>query len=300
MSEGTFRSGFVALIGRPNVGKSTLMNQVLGQKVAITSDKPQTTRNRIHGVYTTEEGQIIFIDTPGVHKPLHKLGDYMMQVVRNTLSEVDVILFLTDVTQSMGAGEQYILQLLETVESPVILVLNKIDQVHPDDLLPRIEEYRQQFPFAEVVPVSALLGNNVSTLISVIFRYLPEGPMYYPEGQTTDHPESFIVAELIREKILYLTREEVPHSVAVVVEEMARRDGDVVYIRAVIYTERESQKGILIGKGGRMLKQVGQMARQEIEALLGSRVYLDLWVKVKEDWRNRDLLLKSFGFQLER
>ncbi|MFO7263930.1 MAG: GTPase Era [Bacillaceae bacterium G1] len=300
MSEGTFRSGFVALIGRPNVGKSTLMNQVLGQKVAITSDKPQTTRNRIHGVYTTEEGQIIFIDTPGVHKPLHKLGDYMMQVVRNTLSEVDVILFLTDVTQSMGAGEQYILQLLETVESPVILVLNKIDQVHPDDLLPRIEEYRQQFPFAEVVPVSALLGNNVSTLISVIFRYLPEGPMYYPEGQTTDHPESFIVAELIREKILHLTREEVPHSVAVVVEEMARRDGDVVYIRAVIYTERESQKGILIGKGGRMLKQVGQMARQEIEALLGSRVYLDLWVKVKEDWRNRDLLLKSFGFQLER
>lgn len=300
MSEGTFRSGFVALIGRPNVGKSTLMNQVLGQKVAITSDKPQTTRNRIHGVYTTEEGQIIFIDTPGVHKPLHKLGDYMMQVVRNTLSEVDVILFLTDVTQSMGAGEQYILQLLETVESPVILVLNKIDQVHPDDLLPRIEEYRQQFPFAEVVPVSALLGNNVSTLISVIFRYLPEGPMYYPEGQTTDHPESFIVAELIREKILHLTREEVPHSVAVVVEEMARRDGDVVYIRAVIYTERESQKGILIGKGGRMLKQVGQMARQEIEVLLGSRVYLDLWVKVKEDWRNRDLLLKSFGFQLER
>src|SRR5690606_13935158 len=178
-------------------------------------------------------------------------GDYMMRVVRNTLSEVDVILFLTDVTQSMGAGEQYILQLLETVESPVILVLNKIDQVHPDDLLPRIEEYRQQFPFAEVVPVSALLGNNVSTLISVIFRYLPEGPMYYPEGQTTDHPESFIVAELIREKILHLTREEVPHSVAVVVEEMARRDGDVVYIRAVIYTERESQKGILIGKGGR-------------------------------------------------
>lgn len=300
MNDTPFRSGFVALIGRPNVGKSTLMNQVLGQKVAITSDKPQTTRNRIHGVYTTEEGQIIFIDTPGVHKPHHKLGNYMMQVVRNTLSEVDLILFLSDVTQSMGAGERYILQLLEQVDTPVILVMNKIDQIHPDDLLPRIDAYRHRFTFAEVVPVSALLGNNVSALLSVIFRYLPEGPMYYPAGQTTDHPESFIVAELIREKILHLTREEIPHSVAVVVEEMVRRDGDVVYVRAVIYTERASQKGILIGKDGRMLKQIGQLARQEIEALFGSKVYLDLWVKVKEDWRNRDLLLKSFGFETDR
>lgn len=300
MSDTAFRSGFVALIGRPNVGKSTLMNHILGQKVAITSDKPQTTRNRIHGVYTTDEGQIIFIDTPGVHKPKHKLGDYMMQVVRNTLSEVDLILFLTDVTQSMGSGERFILQLLESIDTPVILVMNKIDQIHPDDLLPRIDAYRHQFSFAEVVPVSALLGNNVTTLLSVIFRYLPEGPMYYPAEQTTDHPESFIVAELIREKILHLTREEIPHSVAVVVEEMQRRDGDVVYVRANIYTERESQKGILIGKGGRMLKQVGQLARQEIEALFGSRVYLDLWVKVKEDWRNRDLLLKSFGFESQR
>jgi len=296
MSETSFRSGFVALIGRPNVGKSTLMNQILGQKVAITSDKPQTTRNRIHGVYTSQEGQIVFIDTPGVHKPQHKLGDYMMQMVRNTLSEVDVILFLTDVTQTMGSGERYILQLLESVETPVILVMNKIDQVHPDDLLPRIDDYRREFLFAEVVPVSALLGNNISALVSVIFRYLPPGPKYYPDDQTTDHPESFIVAELVREKILHLTREEIPHSVAVVVEEMARREGDVVYVRAVIYTERESQKGILIGKGGRMLKQVGQWARQEIEALFGSRVYLDLWVKVKEDWRNREMLLKSLGF----
>lgn len=300
MSDTAFRSGFVALIGRPNVGKSTLMNHILGQKVAITSDKPQTTRNRIHGVYTTDEGQIIFIDTPGVHKPKHKLGHYMMQVVRNTLSEVDLILFLTDVTQSKGSGERFILQLLESIDTPVILVMNKIDQIHPDDLLPRIDAYRHQFSFAEVVPVSALLGNNVTTLLSVIFRYLPEGPMYYPAEQTTDHPESFIVAELIREKILHLTREEIPHSVAVVVEEMQRRDGDVVYVRANIYTERESQKGILIGKGGRMLKQVGQLARQEIEALFGSRVYLDLWVKVKEDWRNRDLLLKSFGFESQR
>lgn len=300
MSDTAFRSGFVALIGRPNVGKSTLMNHILGQKVAITSDKPQTTRNRIHGVYTTDEGQIIFIDTPGVHKPKHKLGDYMMQVVRNTLSEVDLILFLTDVTQSKGSGERFILQLLESIDTPVILVMNKIDQIHPDDLLPRIDAYRHQFSFAEVVPVSALLGNNVTTLLSVIFRYLPEGPMYYPAEQTTDHPESFIVAELIREKILHLTREEIPHSVAVVVEETQRRDGDVVYVRANIYTERESQKGILIGKGGRMLKQVGQLARQEIEALFGSRVYLDLWVKVKEDWRNRDLLLKSFGFESQR
>lgn len=300
MSETPFRSGFVALTGRPNVGKSTLMNQILGQKVAITSDKPQTTRNRIRGVYTCREGQIVFIDTPGVHKPQHKLGDYMMQMVRNTLAEVDVILFLSDVTEAMGPGERYILQLLEEVDTPVILVMNKIDRVHPDDLLPRIDEYRRQFSFADVVPVSALLGNNVSTLVSVIFRHLPEGPKYYPDDQTTDHPESFIVAELIREKILHLTREEIPHSVAVVVEEMTRRCEDVVYVRAVIYTERESQKGILIGKGGRMLKQVGQLARQEIEALFGSRVYLDLWVKVKEDWRNRELLLRSFGFDPKR
>ncbi|OUM87466.1 MAG: GTPase Era [Bacillus thermozeamaize] len=300
MNDSPFKSGFAALIGRPNVGKSTLMNQVLGQKVAITSDKPQTTRNRIHGVYTSAEGQIIFIDTPGIHKPHHKLGDYMMQVVRSTLSEVDVILFLTDVTQSLGAGERFVIRLLEQVNTPVFLILNKIDQVHPDDLLPVIDRYRQLYDFAEVIPVSALYGNNVSTLIQSILRILPEGPMYYPPDQTTDHPETFIVAELIREKILHLTHEEVPHSVAVVIEEMTRREEGVVYIHAVIYTERQSQKGILIGKQGQMLKRVGQMARQEIEALFGSKVFLDLWVKVKEDWRNRDLMLRNFGYQMDK
>jgi len=300
MNDSPFKSGFAALIGRPNVGKSTLMNQVLGQKVAITSDKPQTTRNRIHGVYTSAEGQIIFIDTPGIHKPHHKLGDYMMQVVRSTLSEVDVILFLTDVTQSLGAGERFVIRLLEQVNTPVFLILNKIDQVHPDDLLPVIDRYRQLYDFAEVIPVSALYGNNVSTLIQSILRILPEGPMYYPPDQTTNHPETFIVAELIREKILHLTHEEVPHSVAVVIEEMTRREEGVVYINAVIYTERPSQKGILIGKQGQMLKRVGQMARQEIEALFGSKVFLDLWVKVKEDWRNRDLMLRNFGYQMDK
>jgi GTP-binding protein Era len=300
MNDSPFKSGFAALIGRPNVGKSTLMNQVLGQKVAITSDKPQTTRNRIHGVYTSAEGQIIFIDTPGIHKPHHKLGDYMMQVVRSTLSEVDVILFLTDVTQSLGAGERFVIRLLEQVNTPVFLILNKIDQVHPDDLLPVIDRYRQLYDFAEVIPVSALYGNNVSTLIQSILRILPEGPMYYPPDQTTNHPETFIVAELIREKILHLTHEEVPHSVAVVIEEMTRREEGVVYIHAVIYTERPSQKGILIGKQGQMLKRVGQMARQEIEALFGSKVFLDLWVKVKEDWRNRDLMLRNFGYQMDK
>lgn len=299
MNDSRFKSGFVALVGRPNVGKSTLMNQVLGQKVAITSDKPQTTRNRIHGVYTSDQGQIIFIDTPGVHKPHHKLGEYMMQVVRSTLSEVDVILFLSDVTQSIGAGERFIMQLLEQVKTPVFLILNKIDQVHPDELLPVIDRYRQHYDFTEVIPVSALYGNNISTLLQSILQILPEGPMYYPPDQATDHPETFIVAELIREKILLLTREEIPHSVAVVIEEMTRREEGVVYVHAVIYTERASQKGILIGKQGHMLKKVGQMARQEIEALFGSKVFLDLWVKVKEDWRNRDLMLKNFGYQVD-
>lgn len=297
MRKSQYKSGFVSLTGRPNVGKSTLMNQILGQKVAIMSDKPQTTRNKIQGIYTTDEGQIVFLDTPGIHKPRHKLGRYMVQAAVNTLNEVDLILFLTDVSQPLGGGDRFILEKLREVSSPTFLVLNKIDLLHPDDLLPIIDEYRQLHDFAEVVPVSALHGNNTETLIRLIFQYLPEGPQYYDPDQVTDHPEQFIVAELIREKVLQLTREEVPHSIAVEVEEMRQTEGGAVYIRAVIYTERKSQKGILIGKGGSMLKEIGRLARLDIEALLGSRSYLDLWVKVREGWRNEERMLGYLGYR---
>ncbi|MGA9172874.1 MAG: GTPase Era [Thermoactinomyces sp.] len=297
MHKDNFRSGFVALIGRPNVGKSTLMNHLIGQKIAIMSDKPQTTRNKIHGVLTKEEGQIVFLDTPGIHKPRSKLGELLVQTAQNALDEVDLILFLIDAAEGEGPGDRFIMENLQGIQTPVFLVVNKIDQVHPDDLLPLIDRYRSQFPFAEVVPISALKGNNTSTLVEQIFRYLPEGPQYYPADQVTDHPERFIVGELIREKVLELTREEVPHSVAVVVEEMSKReDKDLVDVRATIYTERPSQKGILIGKKGTLLKEVGKRARLEIEHLLGTQIFLDLWVKVKKDWRNEALMLRQFGY----
>lgn len=297
MHKDDFRSGFVALIGRPNVGKSTLMNHLIGQKIAIMSDKPQTTRNKIHGVLTKEEGQIVFLDTPGIHKPRSKLGEFLVQTARNALDEVDLILFLIDAAEGEGPGDRFIMENLQGVETPVFLVVNKIDQVHPDDLLPLIDRYRNQFSFAEVIPISALQGNNTSTLVEQIFRYLPEGPQYYPADQITDHPERFIVGELIREKVLELTREEVPHSVAVVVEEMSKREEkDLIDVRATIYTERPSQKGILIGKKGALLKEVGKRARLEIEHLLGTRIFLDLWVKVKKDWRNEVLMLRQFGY----
>ncbi|GAB7386326.1 GTPase Era [Bacillaceae bacterium] len=300
MNKTGYKSGFVSIIGRPNVGKSTLLNQIIGQKIAIMSDKPQTTRNKIQGVYTSEEGQIIFLDTPGIHKPKSKLGDYMVRIAENALREVDLVLFLVSAEESFGKGDQYIIDRLKDVGTPVFLVINKIDLVHPDELLPFIDEYRKKYAFAEIVPVSALQGNNVGTLLDLILKYLPEGPQYYPEDQITDHPEQFIVAELIREKVLELTREEVPHSIAVVVEEMKKREeSDVVYVYAIIYTERESQKGILIGRRGQMLKEIGQRARREIELLLGSKIYLELWVKVKEDWRNREGILHHFGFREE-
>jgi GTP-binding protein Era len=298
--ENEFRSGFVALIGRPNVGKSTLMNHIVGQKVAIMSDKPQTTRNKIRAVYTSDEGQIIFLDTPGIHKPHSKLGEYLVQTATNALEEVDLILFLIDAAEGYGPGDQFIMEQLKEVKTPVFLVVNKIDQVHPEQLLPLIDKYRSRLSFAEVVPISALMGNNTSTLVRLMLKYLPEGPQYYPADQVTDHPERFIVGELIREKVLLLTREEVPHSVAVVVEEMKRReDKDLVDVRATIYTERDSQKGILIGKKGSLLKQVGTLAREEIERLLGTRIFLDLWVKVKKDWRNEEFLLRQFGYRDE-
>jgi GTP-binding protein Era len=294
-----FKSGFVAIIGRPNVGKSTLMNKVLGQKIAIMSDKPQTTRNKIHGVYTTDKMQIVFLDTPGIHKPKHKLGDYMVKTAESAFHEVDAILFLVDVSEGYGGGDRYIVEQLRQVKTPVILVLNKIDKISPEQLLPIIEHYAALFPFAELVPVSALQGNNVERLLEQIEKYLPEGPQYYPADQVTDHPEQFICAEMIREKILHLTREEVPHSIAVVIEDMNAGDNGVVNIRAVIFVERDSQKGILIGKGGGLLKEVGRQARLDMERLLGSKIFLDLWVKVKKDWRNSDLLLRQFGFRQE-
>jgi GTP-binding protein Era len=298
MNKEGYKSGFVSIVGRPNVGKSTFLNRVIGQKIAIMSDKPHTTRNKIQGVYTTDDAQIIFIDTPGMHKPKHKLGDFMMKVALNALREVDLILFMINAEEGFGRGDAFIIDRLKEVNTPVFLVINKIDKVHPNDLLPLIDQYKNLYPFAEIIPISALQGNNIETLVEQIKKYLPEGPQYYPPDQITDHPERFIIAELIREKALHLTREEVPHSIAVVVETIERReDSDTVYVGAVIIVERDSQKGIIIGKKGRMLKEIGQRARMDIEALLGSKVFLELWVKVQKDWRNRLAQLRDFGFR---
>ncbi|NSL50294.1 GTPase Era [Calidifontibacillus erzurumensis] len=297
-NEAHYKSGFVSIIGRPNVGKSTFLNKVIGQKIAIMSDKPQTTRNKIQGVYTTDSCQIIFIDTPGIHKPKHKLGDFMMKIALNTLKEVDLILFMVNAQEGFGKGEQYIIESLKQTKQPVFLVINKIDQVQPDDLLKIIDEYKGLYPFKEIIPISALQGNNINTLLEQIEKYMPNGPQYYPSDQITDHPERFIIAELIREKALHLTREEVPHSIAVVMDKLERReDGHTVYIAATIIVERDSQKGIIIGKQGKMLKEIGRLARMDIEALLGSKVYLELWVKVQKDWRNKLSQLRDFGFR---
>ncbi|MBE3585547.1 MAG: GTPase Era [Thermoanaerobacter sp.] len=291
-----FKSGFVAIIGRPNVGKSTLLNQLVGRKVAIMSDKPQTTRHKIHSIINRDDAQIIFLDTPGIHKPKHKLGEYMVEVALGTLKEVDVILFLVE-PRLPGPGDEYIINQLQEVKTPVILVINKIDLLEGKvELLPLIDVYRQKYNFAEIIPVSALKPENLERLMDLVVSYLPYGPKYYPDDMITDRPEQFIMAELIREKILHLTSQEVPHGVAVVVEEVEPRSEQLVYVRAVIYTEKESHKAILIGKGGRMLKEIGRRAREEMELLLGSKIYLDLWVKVKEDWRNQELYLKNFGY----
>lgn len=295
-----FRSGFVTLVGRPNVGKSTLLNKIVGQKIAIMSDKPQTTRNKIQGVFTHQDYQIIFIDTPGIHKPKHKLGEYMVKQAQSALGEVDCILYIYDISQEFGSGEEYILQLLEEVQTPVILVINKIDLVSKEALLPFIQQMIERFSFAEIVPVSAVTGENIERLLDVIQQYLPVGPQYYPEEMVTDQPEQFIMAEIIREKVLQLTREEIPHSVAVKIENLIKRSEDLVYVGAVIYLERDSQKGIVIGKQGRMLKQIGQLSRQEIENLLGGRIFLDLRVKVKPGWRRREEELRSLGYDLQK
>ncbi|RSL34485.1 GTPase Era [Salibacterium salarium] len=295
----SFKSGFVALVGRPNAGKSTLLNFVLEEKIAIMSDKPQTTRNKIQGIHTTDEAQVIFIDTPGIHKPKHKLGDFMVQSAVQSLQEVDLILFLIDASDSYGPGEEFIVNKLKETSTPTFLVINKIDQIHPDQLIEKIDEYRTRADFAEVVPVSALQGNNVDTLMEQIINYMEEGPQFYPEDQLTDHPERFVVSELVREKVLHLTQDEIPHSIAVYVEEMKEREEGAVYISAVIVVERSSQKGIIIGKQGSMLKEIGKRARQDIEALLASSVYIDLFVKVQKDWRNSRYQLNEYGYNEE-
>ncbi|MEW4148899.1 GTPase Era [Bacillus thuringiensis] len=297
MNRKGYKSGFVSIIGRPNVGKSTFLNRIIGQKIAIMSDKPQTTRNKIQGVYTENEAQVIFIDTPGIHKPKHKLGDFMVKMAQTTLKEVDIVLFMVNAVEGFGRGEEFIIEKLKETKQPVFLVINKIDQLHPEQLLELIDQYRKLHEFAEIVPISALDGNNVDALIGTIKKYLPEGPQYYPENQVTDHPERFIIAELIREKVLHLTREEVPHSVAVVIDAIQKREGGAVYINATIVVERASQKGIIIGKQGKMLKEVGKRARFDIEALLGSKVFLEVWVKVQKDWRNKMSQLRDLGFR---
>ncbi len=296
-NEKHFKSGFITIIGRPNVGKSTFLNPVLGQKIAIMSDKAQTTRNTIQGVLTTDDAQLIFIDTPGIHKPKHRLGDFMVKVATNTLNEVDLILFMVNATEEFGRGEQYILEKLKDVHTKVFLVINKIDLIHPDQLIEVIAQYKDKYDFAEIIPISALQGNNVERLIDVIKNYMPEGPQYYPNDQVTDHPERFIIAELIREKVLHLTREEVPHSVAVIIEKIEKRDNGTIHIMAAIIVERNSQKGIVIGKQGAMLKEIGKRARMDIENLLGSKVFLELWVKVQKDWRDKATLLREFGYR---
>ncbi|MBO8168836.1 MAG: GTPase Era [Thermoanaerobacteraceae bacterium] len=291
-----FRSGFVSIIGRPNAGKSTLLNQIIGQKISIMSEKPQTTRNKIQGVWTTEKAQVIFIDTPGIHKPKHALGEYMVKAATGSLAHMDLILYMVDVSLPWGPGEDYIVNLLKEIDTPVFFVANKIDLVERDDLLAFLAEAEKKHDFAEFVPISATEADNLDTLKELIITYLPEGPRYYPEDVITDQPERFLVSELIREKVLFLTREEVPHSIAVVVEEMRRRSENLVYVNAVIYVERDSQKGILIGRNGAMLKQIGKLAREDIQTLLGSKIYLDLWVKVKKGWRKNVAMLKNFGY----
>lgn len=295
-----FHSGFVALIGRPNVGKSTLMNRLIGQKIAITSDKPQTTRNRIQTVYTDEEAQIIFLDTPGIHKAKTKLGEYMVGVAERTLKEVDLILWLVEPTTYIGAGEQHIIQCLQGVKTPVVLVINKVDTVAREEVLRFIDTYRRACAPQEIVPVSALTGVNTDELLSVIKKYLPEGPQYYDEDTVTDQPMRQIAAELIREKALKALSDEIPHGIAVVIESMKERPNGMYDIEATVICERDSHKGIIIGKKGAMLKKIGSAARYEIEALMGARVNLQLWVKVRREWRDSELYLKNYGYQDEK
>nr|WP_319218123.1 GTPase Era [uncultured Trichococcus sp.] len=292
-----FKSGFVSIIGRPNVGKSTLLNRIVGQKVAIMSDVPQTTRNKIQGVVTSDDSQIVFIDTPGIHKPQTRLNDFMLKSAYSTFNEVDLVLFMVNAAEKRGAGDNFILEKLKNLRTPKFLIINKIDQVKPEELLKIIMDYTSDNEFNEVIPISAIQGNNVDEMMATIKKYMPEGPKFYPDDQVTDHPEYFVVSEFIREKILQLTKEEVPHSVAVVVESMLRNEDDKVHVHATIIVDRASQKGIIIGKGGKMLKEVGVRARRDIEAMLGDKIYLELWVKVQKDWRDKQNYLQDYGYR---
>ena len=291
-----YKSGFATLIGRPNVGKSTLMNYLIGQKIAITSNKPQTTRNRIQTVLTTDEGQIVFVDTPGIHKAKNKLGEYMVHIAERSLNEVDVVLWLVEPTTFIGGGERHIIDQLRKVKTPVILVINKIDMVKKEEILPSIDVYRREYDFAEIVPVSARTGDNTDELIKVILKYLPYGPQFYDEDTVTDQPERQIVAELIREKALHCLNEEIPHGIAVAIDRM-KMERKVMHIDATIICERDSHKGIIIGKQGSMLKKIGSTARYEIEKMLDCRVNLKLWVKVQKNWRDSDYMMKNFGYR---
>ena len=292
-----FKSGFVTLIGRPNVGKSTLMNHLIGQKIAITSEKPQTTRNRIQTVYTDERGQIIFLDTPGIHKAKNKLGEYMVNVAENTLKEVDVILWLVEPTTFIGAGERHIAEQLSKIKTPVILVINKIDTVKSkEEILTFIAAYKDILNFAEIIPVSALKEMNIEDVKSSIFKYLPAGPQFYDEDTVTDQPRRQIAAELIREKALRMLDDEIPHGIAVVIDQMKERPNGIIDVDATIVCERDSHKGIIIGKGGSMLKRIGTAARMEIENLMDTKVNLKLWVKVRREWRDSDMYMKNYGY----
>ena len=297
MDNQEFHSGFVALIGRPNVGKSTLLNYIVGQKVAIMSNVAQTTRNKIQGIYTTKNAQIVFIDTPGVHKPKTKLGDFMERSTMSALSEVDAVLYVVAADEKRGPGDDFIINHLKDINQPIYLVVNKIDTVNPNELPDIVAQYKDALPFKDIVPVSALQGNNVNTLMNELVQELPVGPQYYPDDQISDHPERFVIAEMIREKVFQLTREEVPHSVAIDVTSIKREDNDTVHIGANIIVERPGQKGIIIGKKGQMLNKIGQLARQDIEHLLGDHVYLQLWVKVVPGWRDKSAMLKDYGYR---
>ncbi len=293
-----FRSGFVTIIGRPNVGKSTLMNKIIGEKIAIISDKPQTTRNKIQGVYTQKNFQIIFLDTPGIHRPKHRLGQYMVRTAEETLRGVDVILFVVDEGISIGPDDKHIIEQLEGIETPIVLVINKIDKMDQQRLDILYNKYEKTGLFKNIVAVSALEGANLDNLTNLIVSYLPEGPKYFPDHMITDQPERLIAAELIREKILHYTEQEIPHGVAVEISLMEKRkEQDIVDINATIYCEKKSHKAIIIGKGGRKLKGIGKSARKDMERLLGSKVYLELWVKVKENWRDRDSMLRNLGYE---
>ncbi|WP_127848145.1 GTPase Era [Lacticaseibacillus hulanensis] len=290
------RSGFVAIIGRPNVGKSTFMNRILGEKIAIMSPKAQTTRNKINGIYTTDDAQIVFVDTPGIHKPQNELDEYMDQAALSTLNQVDAVMFMVAADEQPGRGDKWIIEELKKVTKPVFLLVNKIDLVHPDELIPLIDQYSRMRDFDQVFPISATEGNNVDELLKSLTATLPEGPQYYPDDELTDHPEYFVVGELIREKILELSHDEVPHAVAVVVERMKDYAGGKLQIEANIFVERDGQKAIIIGKGGSMLKQIGIRARRDIENLLGEKVNLKLWVKVQKNWRDNNAYLRTLGY----